>query len=102
MFDGIATHIAHSDLSVFAELLDELDQLSAPLLVQRRDGNTEDRPVIDGIQSEVAIEDRLVDCRQQVLLPWLDGDRVDIGRADIRHLPQRHLAAIVLDLDIVQ
>jgi hypothetical protein len=91
--------VADLDPCFLHALVDEFDQVPATLLGQRRDIEPHDRSVDVRCQTDVALEDRLLNRTQRAAIPGLDDDRVRLGHADARELVERRRRAVVLDRD---
>ena len=98
----VAADVAHGDARVLGLVADDLDELLAPLLGQRRHRNADDVAGGRRIQAEVGVADRLFDHRDHLLLPRLHRDRSRVGERDVRALADRHRRAVVVDLDVIE
>src|SRR3970040_1606366 len=64
----VATKIAHGDTRVLGLVLDDLDQLLAPVLRQGRHRNPDGVAHRSGIEAEIRVADRLLDSLDDLLL----------------------------------
>ena len=79
---GVAARAAQGDLALLGHLLDDLDQLLAPLLGQRRHRQAHQLAVGLRVQAQLRRADRLLDLGDQRTLPGLDGDEARVGDRD--------------------
>ena len=95
----VASVVADLDPPFLHALVDELDQVPATLLCERRDVEPHDGPVDVRRQADLALEDALLDRTERAPVPRLDDDGVRFGHADAGQLVERRLGAVVLDRD---
>src|SRR3989441_3659975 len=95
--DRLGAGAPHGDAPLLGELVDHLHQLAAPLLGERRDGQADDGAGVGRREPQVGGEQRLLDRLEERLVPRLHGQQLRLGRRDVRHLVERHFAAVPLD-----
>src|SRR5216117_4279768 len=95
--DRLRPRVADGHVPVLRELVDDFDQLAAPLLGERRQRNADEVAVVGGVEPQVGREDRLLDRLDERLVPRLHGEELGLGRRHARHLVQRHLAPVRVD-----
>src|SRR5882672_3714708 len=100
--DRLGTRVAHRHAALFGELVHDLHQLSAPLLVERRERDADEVAVVGGGESQIGREDRLFDRLEEALVPRLDGQKLRLGRRHAGDLVERHLAAVRVHAHQVQ
>src|SRR5579859_816056 len=95
----MAPDVADGDPAILHMALDQLDELAAALLGQRRDDNTDELAVIRGVEPELRFLDGFLDRPDHVLFPGLDLQQAGLRGGDRRHLVQGGRRAIILDHD---
>src|SRR5437879_2118963 len=100
--DRLGARVADRDAPLLGELVDDLDQLFAALLGERRDGDADDVAVVGGREAEVGREDRFLDRLEEALVPRLHGQELRLGRRHGADLVERHLAAVRFDLHQIE
>src|SRR5574341_434045 len=99
---GVAPLVPDGDLELLALPLHLLHDLPAALLGERRDRDADEILVALGVVAEVGVADRLVDDRDEVLLPGLHQDEPRLWDRERRDLVQRRGGAVVVDADAVE
>src|SRR5262245_7008439 len=84
----IPAGVAHRHPPVFRHVLDLLDELAAPLLGERREGESDDDPVAARVDSEVGVADRLLDRVQRPLVVRLNDKEPGFLDPDLGELLQ--------------
>src|SRR5262245_58973968 len=69
---AVGARMPNGDLPLFSQLVDDLHELLAPLLVHRRQGNTDDLPLRGRLEPEIGLSDRLLDELDLTLVEWRD------------------------------
>lgn len=98
----IATGVAQADAGRLGLAAHALDQLLAALLRQRRHREADRFAVVRRGQTDVRVDDRLLDRADEVFVPGLDEHRLGIGHRDARRTRHGHLRTVVLDHHAVQ
>src|SRR5712691_11740075 len=100
--DRLGAGVADRDATLLGELVHDLHQLAAPLLGERRQGDADQVAVVCGVEPQVRSEDALLDRLDQRLVPWLHGEELGLRSRDARHVVERHLAPVRLQLHELQ
>src|SRR5512140_2063852 len=58
---GVRARVPHGDLAVLGQLVHDLHELLAPLLVHLRERNADRAPLGGGLETEIRLADRLLD-----------------------------------------
>src|SRR5262249_34794373 len=98
----VAPRRAHRHARLLGLLADDLRELLAALLRERRNRQPHELAVGDRVDPEVARADRLVDHRDHRLLPRLDRDQARVDDLHRRDLIHRRRRAVVVHLDAVE
>lgn len=96
---GVAAHVAHGDLGVFAVLAGDLDQLLAAFFGQRRNGDADNLAVIDRSEAEVGLQNGLFHSGECAAVPGLNGDCPTVRHGDGGQLTDGGRRAVIVDLD---
>ncbi len=99
---GVPADLTHRLAGLLGITVDHLDDLLAPLLGKLGDGDADHGAVVDRVQPQVGLEDRLFNGGDGVLVVGLDHDQPRLRRQQVGHLLQRHLGAVQIDLDPIQ
>ena len=87
---GVAADVAHRDLGVLADVLDDLDQVLRRSSVRGGIGSRINPAVVLGVEPEVRRPDGLLDLGDEGAVPRLDGDHARVGGADVGDLLHGH------------
>src|SRR5690606_8248865 len=98
---SVAADVADRDLGVLAFLVHHLGQLAASLLGQGGHVDADGGAGGVGGQAQVRGQDRLLDRPDHLLFPGGDGQRAGVADGNGSHLRQRHVGAVVVDLQVV-
>ena len=93
----LSSNVADGYAALFGEVLDDLDELLATLLGERRERQTDGRPVVAGGDPEVGVADRLLDRPQRGAVMRANEQLPGLVDLDRRQLDDRDLRAVVVD-----
>ena len=102
LLDAVAAGIAHHDLGVFARCLCLLHEFLAALLGERRNGAAYHLTVVLRGETDVGVENSLLDDRDHLLLPRLDGNGLGIRSGDGGHIGDRNHRTVIVDHNRVE
>src|SRR6185312_6931428 len=90
----VLARVPDRDAPFLGELVHDLHQLSAPLLVERRQRHADHAALRRRIQAKVRIADRLLDGRRQAFVPRCHREQPRLGRRHVGQLRDRHLLSV--------
>src|SRR3989442_2291075 len=102
MVHQVAADVPDRDPALLRVPAHELDELLAPLLGQLRDRQADYLAVVRRLEPELGLQDRLLDRLDLGRVERLHCEEARLRRVDRRHLLQRRLLAVVVDLDAVE
>ena len=94
---GVRPGVPDRDLSVLGELVNDLHQVLAPLLVHLRQRNADRAPLSGWLETEIGLANRLLDDLHLPLFERRDEECAWLGRGDARDLIELHLLPVHLD-----
>ena len=94
--ESVPAHVPDRYARVLAVFVGDLDHFLAPLLVELRNADAQNRALNRWTEAEIGVPDRLVDDLHHAFVPHRDGERAGLGNADRRHLVDRHPLAVGL------
>src|SRR6185437_14495865 len=97
LLDAVASGragVTHRDAAFLGELVHHLHQIAPPLLVQRRDRNANRPTLVGGVESQIGVANRLLDCGCQPLVPRRDDEHPWFRSRNARNLCDRQGLAI--------
>ena len=95
--DRVGARVAHGDPALLGELVDDLDQLLAPLLRERRERDPDQVALRRRVEAEPGVADGLLDRVGERLVERLDREEPGLRSGDHRHLIERNGAAVGFD-----
>src|SRR5207248_7178988 len=98
---GGAPQVAYGDAAFLGLVLHDLHKLLTPLLGELRERQADDLAVVGGVDTEVGVLDGLLDGLHRVLVVGLDDEKSSLGHVEARQLLQRHLGAVIVDLQLL-
>src|ERR1035437_8329086 len=98
----VATDVADGDAGLLDLVLDDLDQLLATLLGQRREWDPDDLAVVAGIESELGFLEFLLDRGYRAAIVGLDHQQPWLRGMHLGQLLQRGRGTVVVDVDPLQ
>src|SRR5262245_7167686 len=91
---AVAAHVAHRDPRMLGIFMRDLDEFLAPLGRERGNGQPDQRPVDDRVETEVGLANGLFHRADLPAVPDLHGNRLRVRGGDRGHLVQGHARAI--------
>src|SRR5438105_9226152 len=102
VFVGVAAHVAHCDLGLFAFVPRHLGELAAAFFGQCRHRHAQQVALRRRVQAEIRFADRLLDLGAHALFPRLDADRAGVEQGDVGDLTDRQRRAVVVDMHLIE
>src|SRR5215208_356131 len=99
---GVTANVANGNFGLFNLLVYLLDELFAPFFRQGRDVKSDQRTVVVWRETDVRLENRLLDHPEHVPLPRLDGQHAHLWGRHAGDLIEWCRGAVILDLDTVE
>ena len=87
---------------LFDDLVDLPGQLFAPLLGQRRNGQADDLAVVGRVETQIGLQNGLLDRADGRAIVGLNDEQPRIGDADLGQPLERGLSPIILHQDVVE
>ena len=97
LFRVLAAETSDLNPCLLHPLVDLLDQILAALLGQGRDVEPDGRAVVVRDETDIALENRLLDRTKDATVPGLDHDLVSLGNADAGQPVESRRRAVVLN-----
>ena len=101
-FEPVAADVADRDPRRLGIFMRELDDFAATFLVELRDAQAQNLAFGRRRQAEIGGRNRLLDRMHHGAVPDLDVEQPRLRHADGRQLIERHVAAVGLDLDMLE
>src|SRR5215211_7656379 len=101
-FNGFTADVADGNLRVFSFSLRSLDQLATPFLGQWGKKETDDHPVVLGIDANIGIDDGPFNGLEHIFFPGLDADGAGVHDADVTYLVNGCRGSIIIHHDAVE
>ncbi len=98
---GVATSVAHPHPALLGPVPHHLHEVLAAVLGELRERQPDHLAVVRGIDPEVALLDRLLDRLDRALVVGRDREHPGLGHPEAGDLLQRHLAAVGVDLQLL-
>src|SRR6185437_1541375 len=102
LFAAVGACVPNTDATVLGELVHDLDELLATLLVHGRQRHADDAALRARIEAEVGLADRLLDRLELTLVVRSDQERPRVGRCDTCDLIELHLLSVDVDANTVE
>src|SRR5689334_5906649 len=99
--DHVATHVAHSDARILGIGARHLGDVLATLFGERRQRDADDGARGHRVQAEVRFVDRFLDGLDHGFLPGRNHQRARVFDADVGHLLERRVGAVIVDLHVL-
>src|SRR4026209_1199170 len=94
--------VANPDSRFFGELVYDLNKISAPLFVQRGNGNSDDSALRHRVEAEVGFAKAFLYRLRETLVPRRHGEKPRLRGGDARNLVERHRLTERIDSDSVE
>src|SRR5262249_47820974 len=98
-FDRVATAVANGYPRLLAAPLHLFHKLLAPLVIELRNGQSDDRAIVAGVEPEIGLLNRFFDEREGLPIPRLDRDQSRLRRRDCREGIYRRRGSEIVDMD---